>query len=184
MLNTAKRISKLNIKAIDSYGHTLTQCTKKVRGISLNSFSTIFYTSENYFAEIIKVFFLGEPIAYHSIFKIIQKHRQELNTIYQTIGALDSLIAIASYKTVLEYFTTPNIKVGNNVEKYIEFTELNHPLIEKPVSSTLTLSKTILVTGSNASGKSTFLKSVGNKCYFCSNHLYLSGEKENIIKLF
>ncbi|MHB8064091.1 MAG: MutS-related protein, partial [Ruminiclostridium sp.] len=44
--------------------------------------------------------------------------------------------------------------------------ELYHPLIEKPVSNTLELSKTILVTGSNASGKSTFLKSVAINAIF------------------
>ena len=166
MLNIAKTISKLNIKAIDSYTHTLAQCTKNIKGISLNSFYTIFYTSKNYLFEMIKVFLLGEPIAYHSVFKLIKKYRQELDTIYQTIGILDSLISIASYRESLDYFTTPNIKVGNIAEKYIDFTELNHPLIEKPVSNTIKLSKTILVTGSNASGKSTFLKSVAINAIF------------------
>ncbi|MHB8064090.1 MAG: MutS-related protein, partial [Ruminiclostridium sp.] len=109
MLSTAKRISKLNIKAIDSYTHTLAQCTKNIKGISLNSFYTIFYTSENYLFEMIKVFLLGEPIAYHSVFKIIKKYRQELDTIYQTIGTLDGLISIASYRDSLDYFTTPII---------------------------------------------------------------------------
>lgn len=166
MINTAKRILKLKIKAIDSYSNTLEQSTQKVKGISLNLFFFMFYTSENYFFEIIKIFFLGEPIAYHSIFKIIEKHRQELDTIYQTIGILDSLISIASYRDSLDYFTTPNLKVGNIVDKHIDFSELNHPLIEKPVSNTLELSKVILVTGSNASGKSTFLKSVSINAIF------------------
>ncbi|HEY5562361.1 MAG TPA: DNA mismatch repair protein MutS [Clostridiaceae bacterium] len=166
MISTAKRIPKLRIKAIDTYVHTLEQCTKSVKGISLNAFFFMFYTSENYFLEIIKIFFLGETIAYHGIFKIIEKHRQVLDTIYQTIGILDSLLSIASYRESIDYFTTPKLKVGNIADKHIYFTELNHPLIEKPVPNTLKISKVILVTGSNASGKSTFLKSVAINAIF------------------
>lgn len=166
MLSTARRISRLNIKAIDSYADTLAQSTKRVKGISLNSFFTIFYTTENYVVEFFKVFFLGEPIAYHSIFKIIEKHRQELDTIYQTIGILDSAISIASYRESLDYYTTPNLNIGDISDKNINFSDLNHPLIEKPVSNTLKITKTILVTGSNASGKSTFLKAVAINAIF------------------
>lgn len=166
MINTAKRISKLNIKSIETYSQRLNNCTKKAKGVSISLLPFMVYTTENYFLEIIKIFFLGEPIIYYSIFKFIDKHRQELKIIYQTIGMLDSVISIASYRESLDYFTTPNLKAGHINNKFIDFSELNHPLIEKPVSNTLKVSKAVLVTGSNASGKSTFLKSVAINAIF------------------
>ena len=43
----------------------------------------------------------------------------------------------------------------------LSFKELYHPLIEHAVANSMTVEKPVLVTGSNASGKSTFLKTVG-----------------------
>ncbi len=160
MIGLAKKFSKLKIKAIEDLLYTLEQSTKRIKGTSLEFFPFIIYTTENYFVEIIKIFFLGEPIAYHSIYKILEKYRHEINTIYETFGVLDSIISIASYRESLEYFTTPELRTGSISDKKISFVDLYHPLIEKPVPNSAELSKSILVTGSNASGKSTFLKAV------------------------
>lgn len=166
IIGTARRISKLNIKAIDKYSDKLRKCTSKVKSISLNAFFFFFYTTENYLFEIIKIFLLGEPIAFHSIFRIVEKYRPELDIIYKTIGMLDSLISVASYRDSLDYFTTPVLTMGNIEDKKIEFSDMYHPLIKDPVTNTFKATGTVLITGSNASGKSTFLKSAAINVIF------------------
>lgn len=160
MVNTAKHIARLSFKEIDTYTARLRKSSGRVKGISLSIFYSIFYTSENYIVELVKIFFLGEPIAFHSIFKLIDKYREELEDIFQCMGELDSLISAASYRESLEYFTAPDLSMGIASHKFIEFTDMVHPLIENPVANSFKAEKAVLVTGSNASGKSTFLKSV------------------------
>lgn len=175
MISTAKRLARLPYGQIRQYTAVLKKCTNRIKGISLNTFFFLFYTTENYFFEIIKIFFLGEPIAYHSIFKLIEKYRGELKTIYETLGELESLTAVASYRESVEYYTLPELKPCNiincankdqNSDKILHFTELYHPLIDNPVANSFDTLKSILITGSNASGKSTFLKSAAINAIF------------------
>ncbi len=179
MISTAKRIARLPYEQIKEFTDKLKKSSDKVKGISLNTIFFMFYTSQNYFLEIIKIFFLGEPITYHSIFRIIEKYRAEFETIYETLGELESLIAVASYRDSLEYYTYPDLEPCNTIsnnkadnysnDNYtaeIKFTELYHPLVEKPVANDFATSKSVLITGSNASGKSTFLKSVAINAIF------------------
>jgi DNA mismatch repair ATPase MutS len=175
MIGTAKRIVRLPYGQIGSYTEKLKKCTNRIKGISLNTFFFMFYTTENYFFEIIKIFFLGEPIAYHSIFRLIEKYRGELKTIYETLGELESLIAVASYRESLEYYTLPELELCNTINcknndqnnnKKFHFTELYHPLIDNPVANSFDTLKSVLITGSNASGKSTFLKSAAINAIF------------------
>ncbi|ACL74934.1 MutS-related protein [Ruminiclostridium cellulolyticum] len=166
MLGISRRISKLNIKELNTYLNELKKCTAKVKGISVNAFYFLFYTSENYLFELIKIFLLGEPIAFHSIFKIVNKYRHEIDSVYRTIGLLDSLISVASYRESLDYFTTPVLTKDNINNKKIEFTDMYHPLIKNPVTNSFSVTGGALITGSNASGKSTFLKSVAINAIF------------------
>lgn len=175
MTSTAKRISKLPYEELRTYTNKLKKCTDKIKGISLSTFFFMFYTTENYVFEIIKIFFLGEPIAYHSIFKLIEKYRSELETIYETLGELESFIAVASYRESIEFFTIPELKSVSSIDfikgdgsgnNGLHFSELYHPLIENPATNSFATSKSVLVTGSNASGKSTFLKSVAINAIF------------------
>lgn len=166
MISTAKRLSKLKIGAVEKYTARLSEASRKIKGISINSFFMIFYTTENYFFEIIKIFFLGEPIAYHRIFKIIEKNKQELEAIYETVGLLDSMAAIASYRESLVYYSLPELQNETEQSSFIRFEELNHPLINNPVPNSFSTGNAALITGSNASGKSTFLKAVAINAIF------------------
>ncbi len=166
LLGISRKISRLNIKELDTYLTELRKCTAKVKGVSLNAFYFLFYTSENYLFELIKIFLLGEPVAFHSIFNIVKKHSQEIESIIKTVGLLDSLISVASYRDSLDYYVTPVLEKGNINSKKVEFTDMYHPLIKNPVTNSFSLAGGALITGSNASGKSTFLKSVAINALF------------------
>jgi DNA mismatch repair ATPase MutS len=89
----------------------------------------------------------------------IQKHQQTLQKLYHQLGHLDAIIAAASFKEGLGQQCRPQFKRSGNELCY---KQMYHPLLEDPVPNSITVGERgILVTGSNMSGKTTFLKTVG-----------------------
>lgn len=103
----------------------------------------------------------------------------DLLEMYQTIGFLDSMVAVASYREMMEDYCVPQLTQtgvsgqGKGTEKkntskqgksgnkgYLKAKQLYHPLISDPVKNDIDAERSVLLTGSNASGKSTFIKTV------------------------
>ena len=74
----------------------------------------------------------------------------------ENLGLLDSMIAIASYRESLSYYSVPELV--KQEKAFLESEDMYHPMLENPVANTIKEERGVLVTGSNASGKSTFLK--------------------------
>lgn len=109
--------------------------------------------------ELIKIPFLIEPLILFSILRKIETKRKEIETVYSFIGQLDTLISIASLRKGLENYCTPII---NENRREIIAIGIVHPLIDKCISNTLKLiDKSFLLTGSNMSGKTSFIRTIG-----------------------
>lgn len=96
-------------------------------------------------------------IRFNNMLKGIRSHIDEFRNIYETIGLLDSMIAAASYRKLKGDYCIPELIEdfdGLNTENIF------HPLISEPVKNNFDEKKSVLLTGSNASGKSTFIKTV------------------------
>ena len=94
---------------------------------------------------------------FNSMLKEFSKHVDEFEAIFEIVGFLDCMIAAASYRKLHEdEFSIPVLNTGS----YIHAMALAHPLLNDPVTNDLSTEKPVLLTGSNASGKSTFLKTV------------------------
>lgn len=106
--------------------------------------------------EYIRILFLLDFISYNKIIKTVSNHKEGYRKVWERIGELDAAIAVAFYRKTLNTYCTPIF--SNNEE--ISFGNMAHPLIDKPVTNTSTLGKCTLITGSNASGKSTYIKAI------------------------
>ena len=93
---------------------------------------------------------------YRKAVKLVQSHPQQAQELFQAVGMVDSAIAVLSFRKTLPRWCRPTYH-GENV---LEFTGLFHPLLQNPVENSGRLEKDVLLTGSNASGKSTFLKAL------------------------
>lgn len=82
-------------------------------------------------------------------------HRQDIDDLLTVIGSIDTSIAVASYRQYIGSYCIPEF-AGEGMEAK----ELYHPLLEKPVANDISLRRGMLLTGSNASGKSTMLRTV------------------------
>ena len=192
LIDCADKISNLQINEINLYCKNLKSSLKNLKGIVSRSF-LVLYRSQDPFLEYIKVIFLGELIAYEGMFKLILKYRNNLLEIFEIVGLMDSLISIASYRESIQYYSIPELYDYTQSKKLnitlissnpqIDFEDIYHPLLKEPVSNSLHIDKSTLVTGSNASGKSTFLKTVAINAIFAQT-IYTCLAKKYISNYF
>lgn len=106
----------------------------------------------------------ADLIKFNSMLKLVKAHNKDLEELFETLGNIEAAIAIASFRESLSYYSKPQFM--DKDKKGICFEEIYHPLIDKPVANSLKEEKCVLITGSNASGKSTFLKTVAINAIF------------------
>ena len=87
-------------------------------------------------------------------------HRQALVRAATTIGEIDAAQSIATWRAERDDWTRPQF---SDRASGATMSAVRHPLIDEPVPNdvTLTPGRGLLITGSNMSGKTTFLRTVG-----------------------
>lgn len=145
---------------------------EKLRGIISNSFligRTEGTTSNplTIILDYIKLIFHIDIICYNNRLRKLSESCDEICSLFVRVGRIDCAITMASLiKSMDLRICTPkfvNISEGFNIEG------MYHPLNRKPVSNDICCKKGIILTGSNASGKSTFLKCCGMNTIFAQN---------------
>lgn len=162
MINCAEQIIKSDIDYLDEYKSTLKQSLNNLsivrNGIFLLSSNGTSGSLGDIIMDYIKMIFHVDIIKFNSMLDATRKNIQSIDNLFETLGKLDSAMAIASFRKALPYYCKP--KLNYNDSKQMDMVEIYHPLIPTPVPNNLKESKSVLITGSNASGKSTFLKTV------------------------
>jgi hypothetical protein len=125
-------------------------------------------------------FFLYHLHISFSLFQWKTKHGDDLKKFLMTIGEFDALISLTNF-----VFNNPDFKYPKiNNQGELVFKDLSHPLIKKKsrVYSDISFQdkKIILLTGSNMSGKSTFLRSLGINIILAKAGLPVCASEANI----
>lgn len=120
-------------------------------------------------------------IKFNNMCKLLGNRNEELYEMIDTLGFIESAISVASFRQMLPYWCRPEFTESGKCN--IKVDELFHPLIKNPVSNSINTNRNVLLTGSNASGKSTFLKSVAINCIL-SQTIYTSTSKKYIAPMF
>lgn len=108
-------------------------------------------------AEMIKILFNVEYLMYYSFLESITKERKSIENLFVFIGEIDAAISTASLKSGNLRICTPTFNDYNE----LKVTGIHHPLIDNCIDNNLHLSdKSMLLTGSNMSGKTTFIRTV------------------------
>ena len=107
----------------------------------------------------IKLVFMIDYVLFHLIQRSYFKYQEEVMACYDYISILDNHYSIAMYQHTLTHYCYP--KINNNING-LQMKSIIHPLLdeENAIANTIEISNHILLTGSNASGKSTFMKAV------------------------
>lgn len=106
-------------------------------------------------SEIIKITFILEPLLFYSFQNSLENKDEDLRSLFIFIGEIDSAISCASLKAGDSKYCRPEFR--NKKEILVE--DIYHPLIAHCVPNSLHLNnKSLLLTGSNMSGKTTFIR--------------------------
>ena len=97
-----------------------------------------------------------DNILFYRCMRRLKQNMNAVENLITTMGFLESIIAIGSLRKALPYYCVPEFSERGQ----LEIRDAYHPLIEEPIENSICAEKGILITGSNASGKSTFLKTV------------------------
>ena len=103
----------------------------------------------------VRMIFHLDIIKFNSMLEHVCAHKGEIDRMLTIIGHLDVLLCVGEYRTYLEEYSIPKYKAGA-----YQAEALYHPLLQQPVKNDVNVMKSMLITGSNASGKSTFLKTL------------------------
>lgn len=95
-------------------------------------------------------------IKFNRMLRLVRENRQEIEELVTAIGYLDTVISIAYFRAALPCCCVPVLTEDRAVPLVVE--EGYHPALGNPVPNSFSQTRGMLVTGSNASGKSTFLK--------------------------
>jgi hypothetical protein len=98
------------------------------------------------------VLFLGLPR--------LRSNASRLLSAVAALGEIDAAIAVASFRAGLDVWTRPTFLPCT---AHLRLTDVRHPLVESAVPNSMELCPPhgVLITGSNMSGKSTWLRAIG-----------------------
>ena len=100
------------------------------------------------------ILFHIDLLKFGSMLRALRGKEEEIDGLITSIGSIDAQISLASWRKSLPLYCIPDL-TGSRFEAV----DLIHPLLTDPVPNSISVSEPVLLTGSNASGKSTFLKS-------------------------
>ncbi len=126
----------------------------KIIGNSTNVADGIVETVMQY----VNMIFHLDIINFYGILDMVKGRADDVERLLEIVGRLETSIAIASFRRTLPYYSLPEFVPEKT--NYLNAVDLYHPLITHPVANCIEESRCVLLTGSNASGKSTFLKTV------------------------
>ncbi len=106
----------------------------------------------------INMVFHFDLMSFYGILNCVKDHEDDVERMLELVGKLETAIAIASFRRTLPFYCEPEFTAEN--KNYLSVTDMYHPLVEHPVANGIEETRSVLLTGSNASGKSTFLKTV------------------------
>ena len=169
LLEAYKKLEKLKIPELEAAMARGIPAQKKLAGFQKRSSLVIDRSStggglEGMLMDYIRMLTHIDLIKFQDMMKSMKENRKELEELIYTLGYIDSMISIASFRETLPYYTCPEFREEKRA--YMDVENLYHPLIENPVANSISAKGGILVTGSNASGKSTFLKNIAINSIF------------------
>lgn len=166
IIKAAGHLGDINTEALEGYTSQLSKIARSCRQIyEKTSISFERGLSDlDFIREYINILFLVEEKKFYGAIDDIKAHRKELQEMYLILGELDALISIASYREGLKSYITPKLQMEG---AELKGTNMAHPLLRDPVKNSVYINREgIVITGSNMSGKSTFLRTVGINALF------------------
>ncbi|MDO4803931.1 MAG: DNA mismatch repair protein MutS [Lachnospiraceae bacterium] len=163
LAEAAERLSACEDECVRGYRDELKELARRLAPMRRGSFLVTSSTNTDTgmggaLVEYLKILFHFDLIKFDQMVASYKGNEDACLRIFEIAGTLDAAIAVASWREYLGKWCEPELL---RLEKaFVEVKNMYHPLLLEPVPVSFTGEGGVLVTGSNASGKSTFLKSM------------------------
>ncbi|MFM1515554.1 MutS-related protein [Helcococcus ovis] len=175
VVKTAKKISKFNLQITNKIKQNISKLNKLTKMILVAESHAS--SSVDFLAYFLNKIFMTQLIFHKLALKEISKNKTEIFDLWKNLGDVESGIAILNFKNIVKNYCIPSFS-----KKYEVYGKnIYHPLIKNPIKNDVDWKENILISGSNASGKSTYVKSVAINIIF-SQTIYMALASEFILK--
>lgn len=137
---------------------------RRLQGIRRNSYWVMSATRGNasgdvlsVLADYIRMVFHVDLIKFNSMLRQLKGHIEDVDALIGIAGYVETAISVWIFR---ESMTDGCCRPSFVPERELKLEAGYHPLLASPVKNSITADRGVLLTGSNASGKSTFLKMV------------------------
>lgn len=183
LLSIAKKVTKIKDNKIDSYKDQIKEHLNKLKKIDRATFTLNIFSEVGGLFDILAIPFLISESTYYKVSNIIKDNEADIYKLYYLVGEIEALISIASYKeSNIDKICIPQFVQDKGI--YIK--EGIIPFIKNPVPNTLNITKKgVVITGTNMSGKSTFLRMVSTNILLaqCFNFTFAKEYKASLMHL-
>lgn len=163
--NICGQIEKMDIPVCRDEIECIRRHRNSLRSMRRNSFWVMAENRGNASGDILAIFmdyirmvFHVDLIKFNSMLRVLRGHLEDVDALIGTAGFLETAVSIGLFRQSIGEGEWCRPQFTNCRE--IVICEGYHPLLKNPVKNSITAQRGVLLTGSNASGKSTFLKTV------------------------
>lgn len=156
LLNFCNRFQKKEL----FLSYDLTDSYEKLRKTHKDISFIFQLESLDFLAEYLNILFLFKERRYSKVAKKLAPQAEILFDLYEKVGQIDMHQSMATFfKNNTKDICTPQIITSQS--KMLDFKGMYHPSLKNPISNDLKTDGAVVITGSNMSGKSTFLRTIG-----------------------
>lgn len=161
MTGAAKELCALDDEALSEYKDRLSAVLTDMTKVTRNSWLLASSNENGSIAEMVldylRMITHVDLIRFNSSLKNLKKCQNSVYELISTLGFMEAAAAVSSFRESIPYWSRPEFKkkgAGFSLD------EVYHPCVDNAVANSIAVNGNVLLTGSNASGKSTFLKTV------------------------
>ncbi len=162
LMSICEALQKCSIPVCSQEWKTMRRALQKLRGMKQGAFwvfsGSRSVTSGNpldVLLDYVRMLFHADLIQFNKMLAHLKKHIEDIDVLIETVGYVETAIAVGVFRDSIKEYCVP--KFGG---EGMHIKEAYHPLLTNPIQNSIHTSRGVLLTGSNASGKSTFLKTV------------------------
>ena len=163
LIKNVEKIGKIPAEAFGEERESLEKCRKSLgqfkTGASIVMSPARMSASGNpleILLDYVRMVFHLDLIKFNQMLLEVRKNKDVIDRMLTIIGYMETVIAIGAFRTSMESSCIPRFDRSRGMKAE----NIYHPLLQNPVKNSILTEKGVLITGSNASGKSTFLKTV------------------------
>lgn len=164
LLEVCEKLEKQPIPVCAEEWKQLKEHGKRLQGIRRNSYWVMSATRGNasgdllsVLADYIRMVFHVDLIKFNSMLRRLRGHIEDVDALIGIVGYVETAISVWIFR---ESMTDGYCRPCFVPERELRLEAGYHPLLTTPVKNSILAGRGVLLTGSNASGKSTFLKMV------------------------